>query len=133
VPSHPPPSARVIRYGSRDKFELILLRDARLALEDEGRPDISVFSDEPRADELDASADQRICSELVAANAYQGRWFRSTVVRDLTSEGEFIPRREGSDNGHPYHYNVDLGTVDDEVAPRFFRTFGPETRNTSCT
>lgn len=123
----------VVRFGARGKFEKLLLRDALYALEDPnvGRPDVSVWCAPAEAGESDEQTATRICDEITSH--YNGKWFRQSIAAPLRRDG-FHPRQDDpTAEPHPFHYNVDIGTVDEDTAARFFSSFGPESRNGSWT
>ena len=122
-----------MRFGARERFEKILLRDALIALDDPnvGRPDVSVWCSAPETGEDPGETADRICATI--SSHYNGKWFRRSTVQGIRAE-EFHPRQDDpAAESHPFHYNVDIGTVDDDTAVRFFRSFGQESRNKSWT
>lgn len=119
-------------YGvsqDRAKWSLAILKAAQLALEDPNylQPFVSVFCDPPRDGERDDDTDQRICHEVEGVRTI--KWFIGTTASKLSDVG--IPPIQDDDPSkevHPYHYNVNIGSVDDNAADRFINSFDPQVR-----
>jgi len=123
----PPDNAPVVRLGKQSRFVEAAIRDAELALQDEGRADISVFSAAPEPQESETQVIHRICQ--ASATQYKAKWFRVSRADLLRAEG-FRPRQDDPElEAHPYHFNIDIGEPTAEAAERLLSLFGQETRN----
>jgi hypothetical protein len=131
----PPAEAVVVRLGKTGLFEKALLRDAQKALDDPtvGRPEVSVFAAPPGPSETREDVEHRMCVE-------GGKYLRNLKAYRAADvgrmwEGNLFPTQEDHlpSGESPFHYNVDIGTVDDTAAERFFSTFGPESINKAWT